>query len=482
MSKEYKTPGVYIEEISKLPPSIAAVETAIPAFIGYTQKAQKLQVGDLVYTPTRISSLVEFEYYFGGLVHESLTITIDDELTKNGVAINLDSRRLTVKADFLKNCMHYHLQLYFANGGGPCYVVSTGRPKASLNKKDLKQGLDEIYNCSEPTLILFPDGVNLSRAIDLYSIYNDALTQAGELKDRFVIMDISNNDLGGLSAIELFRNSITGGEHSGGLRYGAAYYPMLTTTISYHYADSTVKIIHTTTTKEQGTVDIKGRGEFDKFKLTNAQLNGTALYSLIKNAIAEQTIILPPSAAVAGVYANTDRNRGVWKAPANSSLSLVKTPSISLTDNEQATLNIDTHGGKSINTIRYFPGKGTLVWGGRTLAGNDNEWRYISVRRFFNMIEESVKKGTMIFVFEPNDANTWVKVRAMIENFLTIQWRSGALQGAKPEHAFFVHAGLGQTMTAQDILEGRMIIEIGMAVVRPAEFIILRFSHQMQQS
>ena len=122
------------------------------------------------------------------------------------------------------------------------------------------------------------------------------------------------------------------------------------------------------------------------------------------------------------------------------------------------------------------------MWGARTLAGNDNEWRYISVRRFFNFVEESVKKSTMQFVFEPNDENTWVKVRGMIENFLTLQWRQGALQGAKPEQAFYVRVGLGTTMTGVDILEGRMIVEIGMAAVRPAEFIILRFSHKMAEA
>ena len=95
------------------------------------------------------------------------------------------------------------------------------------------------------------------------------------------------------------------------------------------------------------------------------------------------------------------------------------------------------------------------------------------------MVEESVKKATEPFVFEPNDANTWTKVRAMIENFLVLQWRDGALMGSKPDEAFFVRVGLGETMTALDILEGRMIVEIGMAVVRPAEFIILRFSHKM---
>jgi phage tail sheath protein FI len=138
--------------------------------------------------------------------------------------------------------------------------------------------------------------------------------------------------------------------------------------------------------------------------------------------------------------------------------------------------------GLSINVIRSFTGKGTLVWGARTLAGNDNEWRYINVRRFFNMVEESCKKASEAFVFETNDANTWVKVQAMLENFLTTLWRQGALQGVKPEHAFYVAVGLGKTMTALDILEGRMIIEIGMAAVRPAEFIILKFSHKMVES
>jgi phage tail sheath protein FI len=191
--------------------------------------------------------------------------------------------------------------------------------------------------------------------------------------------------------------------------------------------------------------------------------------------------LLPPSGAVAGAYAMVDRERGVWKAPANVSLSAVIGPAFRVSQSEQGDLNV--HGsGKSINAIRAFAGQGTLIWGARTLAGNDNEWRYVPVRRFFIFAEESIKKATEPFVFEPNDANTWVKVRAMIENFLTLQWRAGALAGANPQDAFYVRVGLDQTMTAQDILEGRMIVEIGMAVVRPAEFIILRFSHKMQES
>jgi phage tail sheath protein FI len=148
----------------------------------------------------------------------------------------------------------------------------------------------------------------------------------------------------------------------------------------------------------------------------------------------------------------------------------------------QDELNVDPTGGKSINAIRAFAGKGTVVWGARTLAGNDNEWRYVSVRRFFSVVEESVKKSTSWAVFEPNDANTWVKVRGMIENYLTQKWREGALAGATPKEAFFVRCGLGTTMDAQDILEGRLNVEIGMAAVRPAEFIILKFSHKLQTS
>jgi phage tail sheath protein FI len=151
---------------------------------------------------------------------------------------------------------------------------------------------------------------------------------------------------------------------------------------------------------------------------------------------------------------------------------------VRISDEDQKDMNV-TATGKSVNAIRFFPGKGTLVWGARTLAGNDNEWRYISVRRFCNMVEESAKKASEPFVFEHNDANTWTKVKGMIENFLVLQWQAGALMGVRPNDAFYVHVGLGTTMTALDILEGRMIVEIGLAVVRPAEFVIMRFSHKM---
>jgi phage tail sheath protein FI len=124
---------------------------------------------------------------------------------------------------------------------------------------------------------------------------------------------------------------------------------------------------------------------------------------------------------------------------------------------------------------------GTLVWGARTLAGNSNEWRYISVRRLFISVEESIEKATAFAVFEPNDATTWLKVKGMIDSYLYTLWQRGALQGAKAEQAYFVNIGLNKTMTPADIDNGLLIVEIGLAAVRPAEFIVLRFSHKLAQ-
>ena len=295
-------------------------------------------------------------------------------------------------------------------------------------------------------------------------------------------MDTSKNLPQGKNEIEFFRENITGGDIPGSLKYGAAYYPMLITSMLYRYVDSSVKIIHKTITKRNGKNDVKGNGEFNKLALNEILLKNNIVYTAIKTEIAKYTVILPPSAAVAGVYSAVDNNYGVWKAPANVSLNNVNAPSVLLNDVDQESLNIDVNFGKSINVIRNFPGKGTVIWGARTLAGNDNEWRYISVCRFFMMVENSIRNALKPFAFEPNDNNTWMTIKSMINNFLILQWRQGALQGTKPEEAFFVHAGLGETMTTQDILDGRMIVQIGMAAIRPAEFIIITIVQMIMQN
>jgi uncharacterized protein len=205
------------------------------------------------------------------------------------------------------------------------------------------------------------------------------------------------------------------------------------------------------------------------------------LYADIVARLSVSMNTVPPSGAIAGIYAKTDATRGVWKSPANVSINGIVGLTDDINDADQEDMNIHETG-KSINALRKFTGKGFLVWGGRTLAGNSNDWRYINVRRLANMIEESAKKACMQFVFEPNVAQTWVSVKGMIDNYLTTLWNDGALAGSKPEHAFFVSIGLNETMSAQDVLEGRMVVKIGYAPSRPAEFIILEFKQMQQRS
>ena len=453
---EYKTPGVYVEEIPKLPPSIASVETAIPAFIGFTEKAQWKEPKDLENKPKRIKSMLEYEQYFG---------FADPE--KDSVSIVFGGSEAIGKVDETKRSkflMYYSLQLFFLNGGGPCWIVSVGAYDAGVDPAKLLKGLNETAKINEVTLLLFPDACMLDDAAAYYELHIQALRQAADLKDRFVILDIfrdpNNLDVWSLD-IDTFRNRI-GTEN---LKYGAVYFPFLRTRITISANESLVKV--------DGAV----APTLDGLKAQNDDL-----YFKAKRALANTPLVLPPSSAMAGIYAQVDSSRGVWKAPANINISTVDGPLFRITNREQDDLNVDPNFGKSVNAIREFEGRGpAIVWGARTMAGNDNEWRYISVRRFFNMVEESVKNATQQFVFEPNDENTWVRVKSMIQNYLTQQWRFGALMGASVKEAFYVHVGLGETMTELDIWEGRLIIEIGMAVVRPAEFIILKFMHKMLQ-
>ncbi|SEA47994.1 hypothetical protein SAMN05660964_01679 [Thiothrix caldifontis] len=468
MATAYKTPGVYIEEIPKFPPSIAAVETAIPAFIGYTQKADNQASADLRLKPTRIASMVEYETYFGGAqAEENISVTVTGS---KAVAALPEATRS-------KHLMYYALQMFFAAGGGACYIVSVGVYEATFGStpdvSKLQEGLTALIKEDEPTLIVFPEAQNLS--IDNFSVLHvAALQQCYDLQDRFVIMDVHGGEVSLSDSSTVLRTAITNFRNSGIktadkdlLKYGAAYAPNLETVLDFAFAEAETDVV------------IDGAAAV---KLNTLQAGNNQVYELARAAIRDMPCKLPPSSTMAGIYAAVDSNRGVWKAPANTSMNAVIQPTISMSNKDQEDLNVDATAGKSVNALRSFLGKGPLVWGARTLAGNDNEWRYVNVRRFFNFVEESVKKATEQFVFEPNDANTWVKVQAMIENFLTTLWRQGALQGVKPEHAFYVSIGLGKTMTPLDILEGRMIVEIGMAAVRPAEFIILKFSHKMAES
>lgn len=181
------------------------------------------------------------------------------------------------------------------------------------------------------------------------------------------------------------------------------------------------------------------------------------------------------------LYTMVDNNVGVWKAPANIGINGVISPAVNLTDEQQEDLNVPVNG-KAVNAIRSFIGDGNKVWGARTLDGNSLDWRYVNVRRTMIMLEESIKQASKAFVFEANNANTWVTMKSMIQNFLFNIWRRGGLAGASATDAFEVYVGLGETMTAEDILEGILRITIKVALLRPAEFIELTFQQQQQKS
>lgn len=573
---EYKTPGVYIQEVSTLPASIAPVATAVPAFIGYTAKSIKNGAPIPINSPTRISSYLEYKEFFGESYPESYGITLSDGPEGN-VAVDIAD-----PTNFSPYRMTYQVYMYFNNGGGPCYIVSVGTHVAdpdssSIEVNELLSGMNALEEEDEPTILVVPEAVILSE-VGRKSINDALLTQCAKLQDRFALMDVISQTGNSVKDDgDAFRNEVG----TGNLKYGAAYYPNLKSSLfkyfdensleitdnrggagagAFHgqslatlangapFAIATIRIINNdnidgdtftingvayeegnnfnkatgvNTTAEALLVAIEGTPNNPFTVLRNGAVltltatspgsegasipitytdiadgggsvsgSGTfewlapdkTIYNEILTKLKAKKMLLYPSASIAGVYARVDRQRGVWKAPANVDIRGVIQPGVTISAEDQGLLNVDATSGKSINAIRFFSGKGILVWGARTLAGNDNEWRYIPVRRLYIFIEESVKKATEFVVFEPNDANTWLRVKTMIENFLSNLWREGALAGAKSEEAFFVNVGLGKTMTPVDILEGRLIVEIGMAAVRPAEFIILKFSHKLQES
>jgi phage tail sheath protein FI len=180
-------------------------------------------------------------------------------------------------------------------------------------------------------------------------------------------------------------------------------------------------------------------------------------------------VAFPPSGYMAGIWSRNDDTRGVFKAPANEVVQGAVGLEYNVTRGEMDMLNPE-----GVNSIKAFPGRGIRVWGGRTLS-SDAEWRYINVRRYFNYLEESILQGTQWCVFEPNDERLWGRIRRTISAFLVNEWRSGALFGSSPAEAFFVKCD-GENNTAESIDLGMVVTEIGVAPVKPAEFVIFRLS------
>ncbi len=509
---QMKTPGVYIVEKNAFPNSVVEVATAVPAFIGYTERADN-KGKTLSNKPWRITSMSEFHNYFGFAPSASFAIEEKPADSFEEAAFTLAGTEYLLNQNAGKYLLYYSMLLFFQNGGGPCYIVSVGKYGDDVEAGKLSKGIGLLVKEQEPTMVVVPETVLLAAA-DSISVQQTALAHCGgKMRNRVAILDVwggekDRQDPAG-DCIDNFRSAL-------GINYldfATAYYPWVNTTIvqenelgfenvanpdvlqgllrtelglgeqadenSTPKATQQIEMINNITS----TWDDKSDEEIiaDKMLLNKSLRAASPLYGNLIKEIREQLNLLPPAAAMAGIYTMVDNTRGVWKAPANVSMNAVVTPAVNITHDEQEDLNVTTQG-KSINAIRSFIGEGTLVWGARTLDGNSLDWRYVNVRRTMIMLEESIRLATKAYVFEPNTANTWVTIKSMIRNFLTGIWKRGGLAGASPDDAFSVNVGLGETMTSEDILEGILRVTVLVAISRPAEFIEITFQQQMQKS
>jgi phage tail sheath protein FI len=542
---ERKTPAVYVQEIPGFTNSVVEVETAVPAFIGYTEFAAQ-GVRSLTNTPFRISSFFDYVTFFGGA-----PITAFDLVQGSGGA-------WVATAPNPRHYLYYAMRLFFDNGGGACYIVSVGDYAATISKDDLNGGIQLLEGQPEPTMVVIPDGMSLAPD-DAIAVQQQMLFHCSKMASRVAILDLYGGDLdlrtqidpksktANKTAVDFFRDGVG----VVGLDFGAVYYPWIETSLlsltdlnvgyltasglqalaavvrpakvngaalsdvvaqlapwlsgpqgagstasgtsstasgtssTTAAAGSTAVTTTTTATKSPPAPAIAlkqlapGSKELAQQALAHATLlNLSSDYQNAMNTVLAEVNKAPPSGAMAGVYTRTDSTRGVFKAPAGTSIMSAVAPVVTVTDDDQQDLNVPLDG-KAINAIRAIPGWGVMVWGARTLNGNSQDTRYINVRRTMIMLEQSIKAAMQAFMFEPNTPNTWVSVESMISSFLLNQWKAGALLGSTPTDAFSVSVGLGLTMTADDILDGYLNVLVKVAIVRPAEFIVLTFQQTM---
>ena len=422
----------------------------------------------------------------------------------------------------------YAMRMFFDNGGGPCWIVSVGKYGADIDKGVMEGGIEKLKDELEPTMLVIPDAIKLPNVNECNGLQQAMLMHCGdEMKNRFAILDIYDGDQAQQpdDPVAKFRDLL--GVNN--LNFGAAYYPWLNTVVVQERDITFLNFLDESGGNLSASVDrllialtppnplalgvwdqtiVPSLADSDEKQSIRAfmqaalpmpyeelearkqatidQINGLLVetvpaFKLIRAEAVRQLNVLAPAGAMAGLYTFVDNNRGVWKAPANVSVNNAVSPCVPISDYLQRDLNV-TPMGKSINAIRAFIGEGVLVWGARTLDGNSQDWRYINVRRTMIFLEESCRLAAKRMVFEPNVSGTWVTIKAMIENFLHSVWRGGGLAGAVPEDAYSVHVGLGDTMTADDILDGILRVTVLVAISRPAEFIEITFQQQLQKS
>jgi len=572
----YNTPGIYFNRQETLIQESNIRETAIPAFIGLTQKVGVIKGEDTPNRIYKIHSLSEYESIFGVAQRESFHVAYSQDTELYEFA----DEPLSNTEEPVSMFFYESIALYFENGGGACYVFSIGNyedAREYLKVSNFFKAIDLLEEVEEITLLSIPETILLS-TFEHYQVQQYALQHCEKMQNRFYLLDVKQElgvEQGSLDKdIQAMRDQV-----NQSLNYGAAYYPYVRTKKARTYNESdvtvayqlTAKVLHTQYSDQLVTINNKSVNpygylnsvdhedekliphvvyirvgenilvdrmgfEVDKkgiripgtlpfgiftddsrlhyldyqgfivnnfasnaashLKKTlaiqtlslNAKLSYLAdakwslaspnIHSKVSAVLAKNYRVLPPSTLIAGMICQTDRSFGVWHAPANIALKEVVEPCVSIDNGEQEWLNVDLITGKSVNAIRKFIGKPPLLWGARTLNGNHDEWRYISVRRLFNQVEAHLKEITQFSIFESNTPFTWLKIKTVAENYLESIWQQGALLGETSEQAFYVNIGLGETMTQQDIYNGIIHVEIGLATVRPAEFILITFTQE----
>ena len=523
---QMETPGVFIVEKSAFPNSVIEAATAIPAFIGITEKAQNGS-DSLIGKPWKITSMTEFQQYFGGAPLPVFTLSVgeapkEDEKVFLSILSPDGTKALKVTDTDNPFSLYYNMVMFFANGGGTCYIVSVGTyaEGAPVNKKKVETALATLEEEREITMIIVPEAASTP---DCKDIQKQMLAHCGKMMNRFAILDVQQKTNETISEqIDRFRTNIG----ANFLSYGAAYYPWLNTSVLSDndidgsvlvWADSSApdltpffspgskfpkyfkeaysniaagkKVVKPAVTDETGaemappeTADCTPDEIADmKNELHKALLMHLRGYLGIVNRVKTRLNLLPPSAAIAGLYTMVDNTRGVWKAPSNVSINYVICTAEKIDNALHKYLNMPINS-KAVNSIRIFPGEGIKVWGAHTLDGNSQDWRYVNVRRMMIFLEESVKNAAQAFASEPNDAATWTNLKAAIDTFLRSVWIRGGLAGSTPEEAYETRVEPGDTMTVDDIPNGTMRITVLVAVSCPSKFREITFQQQMQKS
>ncbi len=420
---QYLSPGVYVEEVPPLARPIAGVGTSTPGFIGVIPDAINLPARPAAEDSAAIKT-AGFKYVNFTIAAPAISpcqITSWNQYTRLFGDFIADSALSAVvdgtpAVDSGQRNLAHAVYSFFNNGGSSCYVIRITK------ESDLDSALAKFAAIDEITMIAAP-GLVSSTA------YTSLTSHCENLKDRVAILDSTESDtkfdVGDFSKLQDVISTSNKAGRPQNSTYSAFYFPWL------QVFDPATSLIQSSS---------KGDG----------------------------LIFVPPSGHIAGVYARTDSTRGVFKAPANEALLGVTGLKYSLSKADQDALNDD-----GVNLIRPLVGA-FRVWGARTVGGDANgEYRYISTRRYFNYLRESIDQGTQFVVFEPNSPALWERIKRTVGGFLLNEWRSGALFGSTPDKAFFVKCD-ADTNPPELREAGQVVTEIGVAIVKPAEFVIFR--------